>query len=152
MELKFQDPGTILDNPETPGTPGVISFSRKVSGSVVRKKLELYLSRKNFNTVAALVGMKDSEVLDTFGPQENPYSESEYLDLMEYLFEEYESSYKIRSIVKSSEVIINLKVDGRIITCDGCIASESGSIALIKIPLLDIVTLDQPIEIVVEWE
>lgn len=150
LGLDFQDPGNILDNPETYGTPDVISFSRRNSGNVVIKQLKLYLSQKNFNTLTALVGMKDSEVMDTFGPQEDPYSESEYLDLMEFLFEEYESSYRIRSIVKSSKIIINLQVDGKIVECSGC--TGSGSIAVIKIPLLDIVTLEQPIEIVVEWE
>ena len=150
LELDFQDPGTILEKPETPGTPDVISFSRRNSGSAVIKQLKLYLSQKNFNTVIALVGMKDSEVMDTFGPQENPYSESEYLDLMEFLFEEYESSYRIRSIVKSSEIIINLQVDGKIVECSGC--TGSGSSAEIRIPLLDIVTLAEPIEVVVEWE
>ena len=152
LEFDFQDPGNILDNPESPGTQSVISFSNRVSGSVVRKTLTLYLSRNNFNTVTALLGMKESEVMDTFGPQENPYTESEYLDLMEFLFEEYESSYKIRSIVKSSEIVINLKVDGHIIDCDGCTISDSDSMAVIKIPLLDIVTLEKPIKIVVEWE
>ena len=150
LELDFQDPGKILDEPESPGTSGVISFSQRVSGSIVRKKLKLYLSQKNLSTITALVGMKDSEVMDTFGPQENPYSESEYLDLMEFLFEEYESPYRIRSILKSSEIIINLQVDGKIVECYGC--TGSGSRAEIMIPLLDIVTLEQPIEVVVEWE
>jgi hypothetical protein len=150
LELDFQDPGNILNAPESPGTPDVISFSRRNSGDVVIKQLKLYLSQKNFNTVTALVGMKDSEVMDTFGPQENPYSESEYLDLMEFLFEEYESSWKIRSILKSSEIIINLQVDGKIVECSGC--TGSGSSAEIRIPLLEIVTLVEPIEVVVEWK
>ena len=150
LELDFKDPGMILDKPEIPGTPDVISFSRKSSGNVVIKQLKLYLSRKNFNTVTALVGMKDTEVMDTFGPQENPYSEGEYLDLMEFLFEEYESSWRIRSILKSSEIIINLQVDGKIVECSGC--TGSGSTAEIRIPLLDIVTLEHPIEVTVEWE
>ncbi len=150
LELDFQDPGKILDNPEIPGTPDVISFSTSVSGNHIRKKLKLYLSQKNFDTITALAGMKDSEIMETFGPQENPYTEYEYLDLMEFLFEEYESSYRIRSILKSSEIIINLQIDGKIVECYGC--TGSGSRAEIRIPLLDIVTLEEPIEVVVEWK
>ena len=150
LELNFQHPGKILDSPETPGTPDIISFSTSVSDSLVRKNLSLYLSKDNFSTATALLGMKDSEILDTFGPQENPYTEDEYLDLMEYLFEEYESSWRIRSILKSSEIIINLQVDGKIVECYGC--TGSGSSAEIRIPLLDIVTLEGPIEVAVEWE
>lgn len=150
LEFDFHDAGNILAKPEKPGTPGVISFSRSVSGSVVRKNLKICLSRNNLNTVTALVGMKDSEVMNTFGPQENPYSENEYLELMEFLFEEYESSYRIRSILKSSAIIINLKVDGKIIEFSGCTAS--GSTAEIRIPLLDIVTLDKPIVVEIVWE
>ncbi len=152
LELDFTDPGKIFDEPEASGIPNLISFSTKRVGNKNRKKISLYLSKDNFNTALSLVGMKDSEILETFGPQDNPYTDSEYLDLMEFLFEEYESSYKIRSIVKSSEVLINLKVDGQIINCDGCTISESGSGVIIKIPLLDIVTLEKPIEISMEWE
>ena len=152
LELDFIDPGKIFDESDKPGTPNLISFSTRRVGDKDRKKISLYLSKGNFNTVMSLVGMKDSEILDTFGPQDNPYSKSEYLDLMEFLFEEYESSWKIRSIIKSSEVLIKLKVDGRIIDCDGCTISDSGSMTVIKIPLLDIVTLEKPIQITVEWE
>ncbi|MDA3941369.1 MAG: hypothetical protein PF693_19025 [Spirochaetia bacterium] len=150
LELSFLDPGKIFDEPEVSGAPNLISFSTRRVNNKDRKKISLYLSKGNFNTIMSLVGMKDSEILDTFGPQDNPYSESEYLDLMEFLFEEYESSYGIRSIVKASEILINLKVDGQIVDCYGC--NGSGSDVLIKIPLLDIVTLEEPIEIFVEWE
>lgn len=152
LEFSFMDPGEIFDEPELSETPGLISFTIRKVGNKDRKKISLYLTKDNFNTALSLVGMKDSEILDTFGPQDNPYSNEEYLDLMEFLFEEYESSYKIRAIVKSSEVLINLNVDGTIINCHGGDVSGSGSTATIKIPLLDIVTLDTPIQIVVEWE
>lgn len=152
LELDFMDPGKIFNKSETSGTPDIITFSTRRVGNKDRKKISLYLSKENFNTVMSLVGMKDSEILDTFGPQDNPYTDAEYLDLMEFLFEEYETSSKIRSIVKSSEVLINLKVDGWIINCDGCTASDSESAAIIKISLLDIVTLEKAIEVTVEWE
>ena len=152
LELDFTDPGKIFDNSEVSETPGLISFSNRIVDNKDRKRISLYLSKDNFSTALSLVGMKDSEILETFGPQDNPYTDEEYLDLMEFLFEEYETSYKIRSIVKSSEVLINLKVDGKIISCNGCSSSESGTSVIIQIPLLDIVTLEKPIEIVVEWE
>ena len=150
LELGFMDPGKIFEESNASGTPNIISFSTREIGNKNRKKISLYLSKDNFNTALSLVGMKDSEIMDTFGPQDNPYTDSEYLELMEFLFEEYESSWKIRSIINSSEVLINLKVDGRIINCNGC--TFSGTRAVIVIPLLDIVTLEKPIEIVVEWE
>ena len=152
LELDFMDPGKVFDKSETSGARDLISFSSRPEGSKNRKKISLYLSKDNFNTALALVGMKDSEILDTFGPQDNPYTETEYLDLMDFLFEEYETSSKIRSTIKSSEVLINLKVDGHIVNCDGCTKSETESSVQIKIPLLDIVTLEKPIEIIVEWE
>ena len=152
LELDFMDPGKIFVEPEASGTPDLISFSTVKMGNMERKKLSFYLSKDNFSTALLLVGMKDSEILDTFGPQDNPYTDTEYLELMEFLFEEYESSYYIRTIIKSSEVSINLNVDGDIVNYVGCSVSESGTFASIKIPLLDIVTLEKPIEVVVEWE
>ncbi len=154
LKLDFTDPGKIFDESELSGTPGLISFSTRRVCNRDRKKISVYLSKENFNTAMALVGMKDSEILDTFGPQDNPYTDTEYLDLMEFLLEEYESSSKIRSIINSSEVLINLNLDGRIVNYSGYIKSEieSESSVQIKIPLLDIVTLEKPIEFVVEWE
>jgi hypothetical protein len=150
MKLDFQDPGKIFANTKISGIPNVISFSSRNSGGSIIKQLKLYLSQENFNAVTALVGMRDSELMDTFGPQENPYSENEYLELMEFLFEEYESSNNIRSIIKLSDIIINLDFDGEIVECSGCSGSDS-SIEII-IPLLDIVTLEKPIEVIVEWK
>lgn len=152
LELDFKDPGKIFDKSDISGTPELISFSTRKVGNKDRHKISLYLSKDNLITAMSLVGMKDSEILDTFGPQDNPYTDAEYLDLMEFLFEEYAASYDIRSIIKSSEVLINLKVDGNIINCDGCTSSDSKSGTIIKIPFLDIVTLEKPIEISVEWE
>ncbi len=152
MDLIFQDPGNIFGSSEEQQVPDILTFSTsRVDGENI-KKLSLFLSKDNFGSALSLLGMNNSEILDTFGPQDNPYTDEEYLDLMEFLFEEYESSWKIRSIVKSSEVLINLKIDGKIINCDGCTSSEIGSNAIIRIPLLDIVTLEKPIEVVVEWE
>ncbi len=150
LELDFMDPGKIFNEPEVSGTPDLISFSTRKAGNKDRYKISLYLTKYNFNTAMSLVGMNDSEILDTFGPQDNPYTDTEYLDLMDFLFEEYETSYKIRSIVKSSEIVINLQIDGKIVECYGC--TDSGSTVEIKIPLLDIVTLENPIDIRVEWE
>ena len=152
LELDFTDPGKIFDKSESSGSPDFISFSTRRVGNKDRKIISVFLSKENFYTAMSLVGMRDSEILDTFGPQDNPYTDTEYLDLMEFLFEEYESSLKIRSIVKSSEVLIDLKVDGHIVNCEGFYVSESGNSVAIQIPLLDIVTLEKPIEIVVEWE
>jgi len=152
LELDFMDPGKIFAEPEASGTPDLISFSTVQMGSKERKKIRLCLSKDNFSTALLLVGMKDSEILDRFGPQENPYTDTEYLELMEFLFEEYESPYYVRTIIKTSEVSINLKVDGVIVNCEGCSVSKSGTSAVIKIPLLDIVTLEKPIEVLLEWE
>jgi hypothetical protein len=150
LEIGFSDPGMIFDNSENPGIPRLISFSPAGKNSSGKNKLQLYLSRKNFDSVTELVGLKDSEIIDTFGPQDDPYTEFEYLDLMEFLFEEYESPETIRAIIKSSEIVINLVVDGEISSLSS--GSFSGSVAEITIPLIDIVTLEEPIEITIEWK
>jgi len=126
LNFSFKNPADIFKNPLDTGIPDLV--------------------------LTALLGLKDSEVLDTFGPQENPYTNDEYLDLMDYMFEEYETSANIRTIVRTSKIIINLKTDGQIVLNKGCKVLDSGSTAIIEIPLLDIVTLEKPIEVFVEWE
>ncbi len=150
MEFNFNDPGEILENQLSESIPDPITFSKKNVNGRIRKTLEIYLSRENFNVVTSLVGMDGSDIMGTFGPQQDPYSREEYLDLMEYLFEEYESPLNIRSIIERSEIVINLKIDGTVVAYSGCSVSEED--VKIQIPLLEIVTLKDPVEISVEWE
>lgn len=152
LNFSFKNPADIFKNPLDTGIPDLISFSTTKKGNRIRKKLNLFLTKDNYRAVTALLGLENSEVLDTFGPQENPYTSSEYLDLMDYMFEEYETSANIRTIVRTSKIIINLKTDGQIVLNKGCKVLDSGSSVIIEIPLLDIVTLEKPIEVSVEWE
>ena len=150
VEFNFTDPGKILYNQFPDSIPDPIVFSKKTINGRIRKTLEIYLSRQNFNIAASIVGMDSSDIMDTFGPQEVPYSKEEYMDLMEYLFEEYETPSNIRRIIRESEIIIDLEIDGTVI--DYSVCSVSGRNVIIRIPLLDIVTLKKPIEIFLEWE
>ena len=152
LNFSFKNPADIFKNPVATDVPELVSFSTTMIGDKIRKKLNLLLTKDNFRAVTSLLGLGNSEVLDTFGPQKNPYTSEEYLDLMDYMFEEYETSAKIRAIVMASKIVINLKTDGRIVSSKGCKVLDSVSSAIIEIPLLDIVTLEKPIEIVVEWE
>ncbi len=152
LNFSFKNPADIFRNPLDTGIPDLISFSTTKKGNGIRKKLNLFLTKDNYKAVTALLGLENSEVLDTFGPQENPYTSSEYLDLMDYMFDEYGTSENIRTVVRTSKIIINLKTDGQIVASKGCKITDSGSDAIIVIPLLDIVTLEKPIEVFVEWE
>ena len=152
LNFSFKNPADIFRNPLDTGIPDLISFSTTKKGNRIRKKLNLLLTKDNYKVVTVLLGLENSEVLDTFGPQENPYTNDEYLDLMDYMFEEYETSANIRTIVRTSKIIINLKTDGQIVLNKGCKVLDSGSSVIIEIPLLDIVTLEKPIEVFVEWE
>jgi len=152
LAFSFNNPASIFKKSTKSDFPNLISFSRSMIGSKIRKRLAMVLTKDNFKAVTTLLGLENSEVLDTFGPQENPYTSSEYLDLMDYMFEEYETSANIRTIIRSSKIIINLKTDGQIVGSKGCKVTDSGSDVIIEIPLLDIVTLEKPIEVFVEWE
>ncbi len=150
LEFTFGNPGKILKIKPGEGIPEPITFSTERVNGRIRKMLRIYLVRENFGLITSLVGMNGSDIVHTFGPQDDPYSKEEYLDLMEYLFEEYETPSIIRRIIRESEIIIDLKIDGTVINYSGC--SVSGRNVIIQIPLLDIVTLKDPIEISVEWE
>jgi len=152
LTFSFKNPANIFANSVDSDIPDLVSFSSEVNGNQIRKKLTMVLTKDNFRAVTALLGLENSEILDTFGPQENPYTSNEYLDLMDYMFEEYENSANIRAIVRSSKIVINLKTDGQIVGSKSCRIADSGSDAIIEIPLLDIVTLEKPIEVFVEWE
>jgi len=120
------------------------------------KTLSFTLTAGNFSSVTDFLGLENNEVLDTFGPQkDDPFSDEEYTEMAEYLFDEYASKKAIDSVLEKSSVDVNISVDGRLVSIDSTSpvsSSFSGSGGSVRIPLLTVLTLSEPVKITVVWK
>ncbi len=152
FHISFDQISSLLQVPGRNGTPALFQFDSK--GAV--KTLVFTLSAENFAALAELSGLSGNELFSTFGPQENhPVTADEYRGMVEYLFDEYASKEAIDRILKRSCIQTDIRVQGTLKSVESSpsvVVSYAHSHAAIKIPLMDVLTLQQPLVIKIAWE
>ena len=112
------------------------------------KKISFYLDRKNYIRINSAFAFEDNPVLAGLTPQpDNPYSEEEYLELLDYVFSEYTSDAE--SIIKNSFVDIEINVKGKIQKADG--GKIKGNSVSFRIPAIKFLTLYNPVHFEIEY-
>ena len=112
------------------------------------KKISFYLDRKNYIRINNAFAFEDNPVLAGLTPQpDNPYSEEEYLELVDYVFSEYTSD--AASIIKNSFVDIEINVKGKIQKADG--GKIRGNSVSFRIPAIRFLTLYNPVHFEIEY-
>lgn len=141
LSLSFDNVGHII-----PGDAQPLSFAENGN----RRTVRLDLSQQTLPSLLALSPIKNNPVLSSLGPQSgHPYTRSEYLGILDYAFSDYASNAQIKSALESSFLTIRVTVDGTILSQSG--GTLDGSAALFKIPLIDLVTLTNPIDLSVTF-
>jgi hypothetical protein len=88
--------------------------------------------------------------LASLGPQERRhYTETEYLNLLEYAFADYAGKEKVREAVIAAAINIKITVNGTIVSESG--GTRDGNTVVFHIPLIKMVTLEQPIDLSVSF-
>ena len=143
VDLKFNNPGDILN--ENKLNP-VISYNRKGDLSILSFNLNL----ENYRALSSLTGLADNPVLAALTPQvENPYSHDEYLDMLDFVFSDYEGGEAAPLTVSKSMVEIDIETDGKIERAEN--GAVIGRKAVFRIPLLNFLTLSKPVVFSVEY-
>ncbi len=126
------------------GAGGIFRFSEKEGV----KTISFLLDRKNYKKVSGAFAFDDNPVLAGLTPQvDNPYTEEEYLELVDYVFAEY--SPDAGKMVKESSVDVEINVKGKILRADG--GKYSGSKAVFNVPVLKFLTLEKPVMLEIEY-
>ena len=143
LDIKFNNPGDILrENSLNP----VISYTRKGSSSIV----SFNLNTENYKALSRMTGLADNPVLAALTPQpENPYTNDEYLDMVDFVFSDYEGGDIAAVTMAKSMVEINIETEGRVVSAGN--GTFSGSRAVFRIPLLKFLTLSEPVVFSVEY-
>ena len=143
VDIRFNRPGDILN--ENRLNP-VISFTRTGNISILSFNLNL----ENYEALSRMTGLADNPVLAALTPQtENPYTNDEYLDMLDFIFSDYEGGDTAPLTVSKSMVEINIETDGKILKAEK--GHVIGNKAVFRIPLLKFLTLSEPVEFSVEY-
>src|SRR6056297_3398369 len=146
LTATFDNPAEVLPTPQQNDIPRVVQFSS--SGG--ERSLQLILTSENVSSLYSLVGMEEQQNMLTFGPQPNPLSEEEYLDMMGYALGTYAEGGELERVLKSQNLQIVVQVDGEITSAEGFSLRDGRAEA--TIPFLRPATLFQPLELSLSWK
>lgn len=139
--LTFQDIETLLSQDPGISQSGLIRASRQDGVN----RLSLYLDRKNYPQLVALIPALDNPLFSALGPLENEgTSESDYLEMMEYALGE-----EGPDLIKRSSVSLTIKVQGTVVSHRGGEPVPGG--VRFNIPLIRILLLDKPIDLSLDY-
>ncbi|MFO7850596.1 MAG: hypothetical protein R6V67_11605 [Spirochaetia bacterium] len=126
-------------------SPQLVEFSSRED----ERTLEVRINSDNFSRFFPLIGVQEQETLMTFGPQPDPYTESEYIEMMQYALGDYEDAETIRRVLSRRESKLTVEVDGEITDLKGF--TRDGNTAKATIPFLRAATLSEPLELAITW-
>ena len=108
--------------------------------------MKFHIGRDNYKALDEVFEISGNPILSGLAPQiDKPYSNKEYVDLLEYVFEDYlEKGESAQNILDKSYVQLNIKTSGKVLSSDK--GSFKGNSLWIKLPLVDFLTLEKTIE------
>ena len=118
----------------------------RISDSGKVRKVTFHIGRDNYKALDEVFMISDNPILSGLAPQvDNPYSNTEYVSLLEYVFEDYlEKGESAQKILDNSFVQLNIKTSGKVLSSST--GSFKGNSLWIKLPLVDFLTLEKAIE------
>ena len=118
----------------------------RISDSGKVRKVTFHIGKDNYKALDEIFEISDNPILSGLAPQiDKPYSKSEYVDLLQYVFEDYlEKGESAQKILDKSYVQLNIKTSGKVLSSDK--GSFKGNSLWIKLPLVDFLTLEKTVE------
>ena len=118
----------------------------RISDSGKVRTVKFHIGRDNYKALDEVFEISGNPILSGLAPQiDKPYSNKEYVDLLEYVFEDYlEKGESAQNILDKSYVQLNIKTSGKVLSSDK--GSFKGNSLWIKLPLVDFLTLEKTIE------
>jgi len=144
LDFAFDDVSALFAQDEA----SPLVFTRRSDGT---SEMQFSLNTDTWPAVRSFIPMSQEDGVETFGPQDPPVTPEEYTDLLVFLLEEYADEDAVIAMIKSQRVDLTVRVDGTISESRG-FDSVLGREAKVSLPLLDLVTLHNPIELKLVWK
>ncbi len=145
LSASFENPAEVLPSPEQEGVLPVIEFQEE--GGI--RSLSFSLNSENVSSLYSLLGLQEQQTMITFGPQPDPLSEPEYIDMMVYALGTYAERDELERALRSQNLHIVVQVEGQILSAQGFSVRDGRAEA--TIPFLRPATLEQPLEFGLRW-
>lgn len=145
LTASFDNPADVLPAPQDPDVAPVVEFSE--SDGV--RSLRFSLNSQNISTLYSLLGMQEQQTMITFGPQPDPLTEAEYVDMMVYALGTYAERRELERALESQNLKLVVEVEGEILSAEGFRLQDGRAEA--TIPFLQPATLYEPLELSLRW-
>jgi hypothetical protein len=149
LHLSFDHVTALISSPDKKIDP-VVMFDESPNSA----RFEIFLDRNNFQLVSGIFSPPDTpaSVLIPYY-REDFFSEEEYLELVDYAFEEYAKDEPVSEIIRNSFIRVLLETSGNILDQVGGAPTDGDDATTVRfnIPFLTLVTLEEPFLASVEW-
>ena len=106
------------------------------------------VNKQSYSKINSAFAFDDNPVTAGLTPQpDNPYTEDEYLDLVDYVFGEY--SPEAAAVLRRSFIDVEINTKREVLKAQG--GKISGSKAVFSVPVVKFLTLHEPVVLEVEY-
>ena len=132
----FDDIREVFASQEELTEAGIISLT--VSGA--NRIMRVRLNKRNYNQISTLFPIVENPLFEMFGPQEGEdITEDEYTEMVELAFGEATARGLTKSFIE-----LKVNIEGTIIGQTG--GKIQGRSVVFKVPLIDVLLLNEPLE------
>lgn len=126
------------------------AVAEEIGGGLVEYgpgSMKFHLDMDTYGAIEKLVPALSTPDLEVYGPRYSKgMSEEEYLDMMTFLLGD-----GAEEIIENPYIELNVKVTGVITKASG-LEKKDSDVATLKIRLLDILVLDEPVDFELRWK
>ena len=139
--LAFDDINAFFAKESLPGIPHILSIIQEGQ----HKRLRIVFERGNINQLSALLPLGEDPVSQSgLMLFENHGTREEFIDMMDWLFEEYANRQEVEKTLKQSLIELEIKLPSDVLSTN---MKKNGKRSVsLSVPMLEFFTLEEPLE------
>jgi len=150
--VSFTDPATVIPIADATGAEPIFGFQQSKREGMILHTLEMDLNSINVQGIYSLLGVDEQQNMLTFGPQPEPMSTDEYIEMMSYALGTYADKETLKEALESREIEVTIIVDGEIVEARGFTMDiDVKNTASLRLPFLRPATLEEPVNVSLTW-
>ncbi len=148
LRFAFRSLRALLGGPQAATSHNPVALTSANGSTTIR----FHLDRENLQALTSLPPLRDNPLLLALIPKgTSRVTEAQELELLEYAFGDYSpKGSTVGAVVRASTIRVTLTVEGRIVSQLG--GSVQGNTVVFTLPLLRLLTLEQPIDYEVTFQ
>jgi len=147
LRFAFRSLRALLGGPQAAEGSNPITLTTSGGATTIR----FYLDRGNLQALTSLPPLRDNPLLLALVPKgTSRVTEAQELELLDYAFGDYApKGSTVGAVVRASAIHVSLTVEGQIVSQRG--GTQAGNTVVFTLPLLRLLTLEQPVDYAVTY-